>query len=854
MGELPTGTVTFVFTDIEGSTSMLQRLGDGFLAVLEDHNRLMRDALGDGVEIRSEGDAFFYVFSSAAAAVRAACAAQRGLASADWPEGGTVLVRMGIHTGEGVAGGDDYVGLDVHRAARIAAAGHGGQILVSDATRLLSMAAVVDDFTFVDLGEHRLKDLEQAEHIFQVAVKGLPSDFPPIRSLDAAPNNLPTQSTTFIGRRREVDEVRDLLDRHRLVTLTGPSGTGKTRLALQVAGTAQGAFGDGVYYIPLESLSSADLVVGAIAEQLGVTNGTSGPLLDTVIESLRSRAMLLLLDNFEHLVAASTDVAALLGGVPGVKVLATSQRPLRIRGEQAYVVSSLAPQDAVELFMELTSASDRSLFFDDHRPVVEEIVGLLEGSPLALELTAPRVQLFGLTGLRDRLAARLEVPVAGLADLPERHRSLTNAIAWSYDLLDADRRAMLRRLAIFEGGFTLDAAEAVAESSGAAAAGVAELLDRSLLRNRVRRGEMRFSMLESIRRFALDALAGAGEEDDAAARHAAYFAALAEAAGPNLDAAAQQVWFDRLADEHDNLRAALRRSRDTDDPDLGLRTAGSIWRFYHRRGYLREGREWLELLLAMDGSSPEARAVGMEGLAGIRYWQADYAGALQLYEQLLPLYQELGEETRAADTIFALATTSQWLGDLEAGREYAERARAAYEVAGAPHGAARVAGGLAWNAWRSGADLDETLELWIDFRHQMAAIGDDGEVRESTAAISAILYQLGRTEEAIHEASECFAAMVDAGDASGTIMAIDFFATVSAAEHPEESVRLAAAAAALRTEAGGGLSAESVGLEPVRSVVAGVVDAAAFDAAWRAGGALSLEEAVALGREVIGPR
>lgn len=849
MAELPTGTVTFVFTDIEGSTSMLQRLGDDFLGVLEEHHRLIRDAFGEGTEIRSEGDAFFYVFPSAPAAIRAACSAQRHIAAFDWPEGGSVLVRIGMHTGEGVLGGDDYVGIDVHRAARIVAAGHGGQILISEATRLLSATVFNEDVVLTDLGEHRLKDLHQPEHIFQVVVGGLPNDFPPIASLDVAPNNLPSQPTSFVGRARESDEVRSLLGQHRLVTLTGASGTGKTRLAIHVATAAQSEFPDGVYFVPLDSLASAELVATAIADGLGIVDESNGSTLEAVIETARTKTMLVLLDNFEHVLPASADVSALLVDAPALTVLATSQRPLRIRGEHPYQVPPMSIDEATALFVDLTDAGGIS---DDQRPVVEAIVELLDRVPLAIELTAPRMNLFGLAGLRDRLTERLEVPEAGLGDAPERHRSLTNAISWSYDLLDPEHRSLLRQLSIFEGGFTLDAAEAVADTSTGTTEGVAELLDRSLIRNRVQRGEVRFSMLESVRRFALDELSDAGEDAAAAERHAHYFVSLTETAAPELEGAGQQVWVDRFADELDNVRAVLRLSRDTGDPDLGLRTAGSIWRFYHRRGHLVEGREWLELLLEMEDASPAARAIGLEGLAGIEYWQADYSGARDHYEELLALYEALGQQTKVADTLFALATTTQWLDDLAGGRAYAEQAQVAYEAAGAPHGAARVAAGLAWNAWRSGGDLEGALELWTEARALSVAIGDESEVRQHNAAISAILLQLGRTGEAIEVAAECLDAMVEAADAPGTIMAIDFLSAAVAGEEPEAAVSLAAAAESLRSEAGGGISAESVDLEPVRSQVAGVLDPAAIDAAWDEGAELSFEEAAALGFEVVG--
>lgn len=847
--ELPTGTVTFVFTDIEGSTSMVQRLGETFAEVLERHHSVMRQAFADGVEIRSEGDAFFFVFPSAPNAVEAACAAQRSLAAAAWPEGGTVLVRIGIHTGEGVAGGDDYVGVDVHRAARIAAAGHGGQILLSAATKALSDHGLSSDVTVIDLGIHRFKDLEHTEHVYQLVVRGLPADYPPIRSLDAAPNNLPTQTTQFVGRGREIEDVQRMLRDHRLVTLTGPGGSGKTRLALRVAGGLQAEFPDGVYYIPLEALSDPDLVLDAVAEQVGARD--AGPLVEALAAGLADRAVLLVIDNFEHLLEAAPAIAELLAAAPELTILVTSQGPLSVRGERLYPVPPLEEAEAVALFIELSSAADPAFVADtQNEGALREIVELLDRIPLALELTAPRVRLFGIDTLRDRLAGRLEVPAATLSDVSERHRSLNDAIAWSYDLLDDGDRSLLRQLSVFEGGFTLDAAETVAEPSGRVAEGVAELLDRSLLRHQVKQGEARFSMLESVRRFANEALEAVGERNDAARRHADYFLALAEAAHPSLDAEGQQVWLDRLAAEHDNIRAVLRFAVDEGDPDLGLNTVGSIWRFYHRRNHLPEARQWLETLLSVEGASPRARAIGMNGLGGVLYWQSDHAAAKAVYEDLLELYTGLGDQAGVADTLFALSTTTAWLGDLETGRRLAEEAQAAYEAAGVPEGAARVAGAIAWSTWQAG-NLDEAYVLWTEARELSVAIGDAGEVRETDVARAAILFRLGREDEAMTLMGITLEEMVSADDVAGTIQAIDFLASLAAANHPTSAVRLASAAHALRVEAGGGLSADSVGLEPVRSIAAASMDERAIQDAWGAGSSLTLDEAVELARTLV---
>ncbi|MFQ5966708.1 MAG: tetratricopeptide repeat protein [Acidimicrobiia bacterium] len=858
MSELPTGTVTFVFTDIEGSTSMLQRLGDAYVEVLEDHNRLLRTAFAAGTEVSTEGDALFFVFPSAPDALRAVVDAQRELAAFKWPEGGSVRVRMGMHTGEGLLGGDNYVGLDVHRAARIAAAGHGGQILLSDVTKVLASSAVSAQVTLRDIGEHQLKDIDQPEHLHQVVIRGLPTEFPPIRSLDSAPNNLPAQPTTFVGRDREIREITQLLEGARLVTLTGPGGSGKTRLAVQVASDQVEHYPDGVFYVPLESIRGSDLVLPTIADQLGVVeNGGDSPL-EPVVARLQDGTTLLLLDNFEHVLDAASDIALLLAQAADASVLVTSQTPLRLRGEQIYPIPPMASGESVELFAELVSSSDPSFeLTDENRGVVEDVVIRLEGMPLAFELTAPRVQLFGLAGLRDRLVEQLDIAGTGFADMPERHRTLNNAIAWSYDLLAAAEKSLLRQLSVFDGGFILEAAEAVAapEPTTGVVEGVASLMDKSMLRHEVNRGEARFSMLEAIRQFAMEALIETGDYDRTAQRHGEYFAHLAEIARPALGGRDQQAWLNRLAAEHDNIRAVLRFSRDTGKPDLGLRTAGSVWRFFYRRGHLSEARMWLGLLLDLPGASPLARAEGIDGLAAIAYWQRDFSEALHLYTELLDLFRSLDDELRVADTLYGLSTTYGQLGDQDNALAFADKVRAAYEKAGSSDGVGRVLGARAFSAWQSAqleesVELEESLELWNEARAHSEAMGDRAETLQTDIAIAAVNYQLGRTEIAIVGVLEALEGMVALEDVSGTIMALDFLAAITAGSVPEPAVRLAGASHQLVAEAGGGLVAEAVGLEPAQSVSAVRMEAASLEAAWAEGGEMSLGEAVEYGREV----
>jgi predicted ATPase/class 3 adenylate cyclase len=624
-GKLPVGTVTFLFTDIEGSTRLLQRLGHaGYQAVFEEHVRLIREAIamGEGVEVSTEGDAFFAVFPSAPHAVVAAVEAQRSMAGHLWPESGSVRVRVGLHTGEGILGGDNYVGLDVHRAARIASAGHGGQILVSDTVETLVHRAVPPAVTLRDLGEHRLKDLDDPEHLYQVVVPDLLGEFPPPRSLDVMPHNLPVQLTEFIGRKGELATIQMLLSGTRLLTLIGPGGTGKTRLALRTASEALGGFSDGASFVSLAPIRDPRLLASSVAQALGVSESPGRAVLDALTEHLRDKQMLLVLDNFEQILPAASQLAELLAAAPGLKVLVTSRAPLRLAGEQVFPVpplgvpkaeetdtDALLKGDAVSLFVQRARAVDPGFSLTpSNAAAVAEIVARLDGLPLAIELAAARLNLFPPEALLDRLMHGSGLLKSSNAGPPLRHRTLHDAIGWSYDLLELSEQALFERLAVFVGGFSLDAAEAVAGGAPVndVLEGVSSLLDNSLLRRRMRE-QARFDMLETIREYALARLAEKGEGKEVWRRHALFFLELARAGRPELAGPASETWLLRLDGEQDNLRAALDWAYGAAEAELALELGGALWRFWHERGHLREARRRLEDLLALLRSLPESR-------------------------------------------------------------------------------------------------------------------------------------------------------------------------------------------------------------------------------------------------------
>lgn len=674
----PTGTVTFLFTDIEGSTRLARDLGAGWPPLLARHRELLRAAFAahDGVEIGTEGDGFFVAFARAPGAVAAAVEAQRLLAVEAWPDGAEVRVRMGLHAGEGTLDADgSYVGHAVHRAARIAAAGNGGQVLLSATVRALAEDALPAGVAVRDLGEHRLKDL-RPEPLAQLVIEGLPADFPPIRSLDRRPNNLPTQLTSFVGRERELEEAGGLLGATRLLTLTGPGGTGKTRLALQVAARAADDHPAGTWFVALEPIASPDLVLPTIARTIDVAERAGVPVLDVLATAIGEQRMLLLLDNFEQVVEAAGDVAALLRACPALRIIVTSRAVLRIAGEQEYVVPGLpAPPDtsrlsrvelenlapgvrhptaeslgqyeAVRLFIARAVAVRPGFAVtNENAPAVAGICARLHGMPLAIELAAARVKLLAPEQILARLEHQLGLLTSGARDLPERQRTLRGAIAWSCDLLAPEGRRLLARLSVFRGGWDLPVAEAVAgmgrDGSADVLDGLASLADQSLVRSRDADGDTRFDMFETIREFAAELLEAAGQAEAVRAAHARAFLEVAERAAPHLQGADQRAWLDQLERDHDNFRAALGWAIERPEPALAVRLAHALWRFWQQRGYLTEARRTLDRIGEQPWRlEPADRARLGEAFGGVAYWQADLPVAGRWYEEALGVWRDV---------------------------------------------------------------------------------------------------------------------------------------------------------------------------------------------------------------------
>ena len=673
---LPHGTVTLLFTDIEGSTRLLQELGDDYANVLADHRRTLREefARHGGVEVGTEGDAFFVAFAKASDALAAATAAREALAE------GPVRVRMGLHTGEPTVTEEGYVGIDVHRAARIAAAGHGGQILVSQATRDLTGADRLRD-----LGLHRLKDLAAPERLYQLD----DDEFPPVRSVDQT--NLPVQPTPFVGRERELSEVLALLDLYRIVTLTGPGGSGKTRLALQAAAESVEQYGDGVWFVSLAAVRDPQLIEPTIARVVG------GP--DDLRAFLAGKRTLLVLDNLEQLLP---DAAAIVAGVDA-HILATSRSRLNIAAEQEFPVPTLPIDDAAALFTQRARQLEPRFEPD---ATVRQIAERLEGLPLALELAAARVKVLTPRQILERLNRSLDLLTAGAQDAPERQRTLRGTVEWSYRLLTADEQRLFARLAVFTGSFELEAAEAV---SSAELDVLQSLVDKNLLRH----GEDgRFFMLGTIKELALEELRDLADASSLRRRHDDYFLAVAEELDARerlsgmRDLGAESL--NRFERELPSFRAALAGLLEDGRREDVLRLGAALWRFWLNRAQYRDAADWLESAPVDDANLPSGvRAAALAAAGGIAYYtHDDVDGAERLWREGLELQRVQDDPTELGAALSRLASVAWRRGDIDGAIAYHTQALPLYERAGAE---ALLLTELHWlgDAYRDRGDYDE---------------------------------------------------------------------------------------------------------------------------------------------------
>ena len=892
-----TGTSTFLFSDIEGSTRLEQDLGTTtYVELRERHRSILRAAFAahGGIEQGTEGDSFFVVFPVARAAVAAAVRAQRDLAAEAWPDGATVRVRMGLGAGEATMVGGSLVGIDINRAARIAAVAHGGQIVLSDAVRALVGDDRSGEFSLRDLGEHRLKDLRSPERLSQAIAEGLPTDFPPLRSLDARPNNLPTQLTTFVGRAREVEEALGLLETVRLLTLTGPGGTGKTRLSLQVAAASADQFPGGIFFVALEPVRDATMVIPRIASALGILQAGGRPLLELVVEWLADRTALLVLDNFEQVVAAAPDIAALMRGAPGLSLIVTSRIVLRVSGEQEFPVGGLAsPPDVAHLSAvdrarlpeALRSLDPRALdqyeavrlfvaravavkpgftVTNQNAPAVAAICVRLHGMPLALELAAARVKILSPEQILARLDQQLSVLVTNARDLPERQQTLRAAIAWSYDILDGPCRRLLDRLSVFAGGLDLDRAEAVCgpadELGQDVLDGITSLVDQSLVRSDEVEGEPRFRLLDTIREYAGEMLAASGERDKLERRHGAAYVDLAETAAKVLSGSEQARWISVLEREHDNIRAAIDRATDRSDGETAIRLGFAMWRFWQKRGYLVEAGHRLDRIASASWShdDPRLRARLMEALGGVCWWQAQPEKMQVCYDEALELWRGIGDKAEIANALYN--ASFKWILGLDAstvhrddvdpqsiGEGYLREALALYRELGDERGAGNALWGLGDRHF-----FRRENELAIDpLRESLALFRKVGDRTMEAWALHMIGVTLARQsafDEARKTLREALRLFDELGDASGITLTVDDFHSLALAEQDgPRAARLRGAALQLSGTTGVGI-AEVNRQAMVHSGARDLPDLLGADDIERyvaEGAAMSLDEAVA---------
>ena len=769
-----------LFTDIEGSTRLIEELGeDGYVGALAEHRRLLRSVFSahGGVEVDTQGDAFLCAFADPAAALAAAAQGQDELAS------GPVKVRMGLHTGELRLTGEGYAGRELHRAARIAATGHGGQVVVSAATAGLVEQNLPDGVVLRDLGLHRLKDFPDPLRLHDLVIAGLPSDFAQLRSLDARPTNLPTERTSFVGRADEVARLEEMLGEGRLVTLVGPGGAGKTRLAIHVALQLLDRFADGAFLVDLSAVTDAAVVLPEIAAALKVRREPGQETAEALDRHLRDRRLLLVLDNMEQVVEAAAVVGELLDGSPGLAVLATSRVPLQITGEQRFALEPMpVPEDdatdvgsfdAVRLFAERATAVHPGFELDERSsPAVARIVSALDGLPLALELAASRMALLSPDALADRLTQRLPMLTGGPRDAPERQRTLAATIGWSYDLLDDDARVLFARLSVFAGGSTLEAAERVAGEGLDVLEVMGGLTDASLVRRSAPVfGDVRYSMLETIREFAGERLDAAGERATIEHRLAAWVRSLAIEAEPHLVGVEQVDWFALLEREHDNIRTALDVAEANGDDrvavEAGLRTSAAIWRFWQERGHLAEGEARLARLLDLpEAQHPdEARARALGGYGGLLYWRSAFEEMRHVYDEAAVIARSLGDRELLASALFDLSFVASLAdGDFEAGEQILHEA---LEILGDGDALlrSRILGGIGFSRMLRGeaagavGSFEEAIEI-------QRSIGDRLGISQNLVGLSGMRLMLGEPDTAralVREATEVATALVREG-------------------------------------------------------------------------------------------
>jgi len=802
---LPVGTVTFLRTDVEGSMALALATGAAWDGINGQHLALLRQAVAahQGIVVRTEGDALFAAFQEAGNGVRAAIDGQRALTEHDWPSGVDLAVRIGLHTGEAHLAGDDYGGFDVNRVARIAAVGHGGQIVLSGTTRSLVEGAIPGNVELRDLGRYSLRDVPAPEHLFQVVAPGLRAEFPPLRVGARGGGNLPDRLTSFVGRERELDDIDRLLDTVRLVTLTGPGGIGKTSLAIEAARARGDRMPDGVWLVQLDTTSDPGLVPALIARTLGLFDGADHPAVGALPAFLAGRSMLLVLDNFEHLLDAAGVVAELVRASPATRFVVASRAPLHVQGEHEYPVAPLSlgardpeasvdAEPAVRLFVERVGAVRPGWRLGpEDRPVVAEICERLDGLPLGIELAAARMAVMPATAIRDRLAAHLPLPGAGLRDAPDRQRTLDGAIGWSHDLLAADEQTLVHELSVFEGGFDLAEVERVVRPSGVAGSADAPsdvldrlivLADQSLIvRQAIDPGiaeypvgsGIRFAMLRTVQDFAARRLAQDGDETAVRRRHALAYLDLAVTAAAHLPSSTQPPWLDRVGLEVANLRAAMRWTVEAGETELALRFVAAMWRYWQIDGHLAEGRAFTDEVFAMPGAEAHTatRLAAVTAAGGLAYWSGDRPATNALYQEQLALAQELGDKAATADAWLNLASSNFVRGDPAESIRCGTEARRLFVELGDERGINRMDWGFA-NIALDAKGLDEAYANLLAVRARAVELDDAIYAAVAGGSLSWVSFMAGDTITASRWSLQTMLELYRLRDLAGTTISL----------------------------------------------------------------------------------
>ncbi len=806
MNPLPTGTVTFLFTDVEGSTRLWAERPEAMRAALARHDAAVREAIeaGGGHVFKTVGDAFCAVFATADGALAAALAVQRALVPAADDAAAPIRVRCALHTGAAELRDGDYFGTTLNRLARLLGAAHGGQTVLSGVTRDLLQAPPPAGSTLRDLGTHRLRDVAEPERVFQLVHPALPADFPPLASLGGAPHNLPVEPNPFVGRRAESEAVAALLGRAAVVTLVGPGGAGKTRLALRVAADHLPDFPDGVWLVELAALTDPALVPQAVATVLHVREVPGTPVLDTLIDHLRSRRLMVVLDNGEHVVDACARLAeAVVRACPRVAILVTSREALAIAAEAVFHVPPLGvpvgisanagdataavrdvlDSEAGQLFV--TRAADTAPAFALTAANAAAVAGIcrrLDGLALAIELAAARVRLLSPEQIAARLDDHLRLLTSGRRDADPRQQTMRGAIDWSYRLLGPSERTLLNRLAVFAGGWTLEMAEALCAGSAIADWEVLDLLaglvDKSLVATAGEGGVQRYRLFETIRQYALEQLAASGEADALRAAHLAWCADFACGAEAHLHGPDQGAWLDRIDAEHDNCRAALAWAATSGAAEPGLRLAAALWPFWYMRGHLGEGRRSLGALLGLDAAaaaSPAVRGRATKALGALAYYQGDYPTARAAWEEGLALARAADSPADVGKLLNNLGLLLRAVGDYAASRRCFDECLAVMRGLGDRGGEARALRNLAQVAYEEGR-LAESKALIDACLTLHRALGDTHAVAEALCNLAGIEFSRGDYAAADAHALESLRLYEAAGAAYGVAEAMEVLA------------------------------------------------------------------------------